>query len=70
LQHFYQVFYEDFDAYLFATNLYDCCNCFCVITTFSNPFKKLAAKNKFFEVIGSLGLLPGFVLPACCFFFR
>jgi hypothetical protein len=34
----------------------------CVITTFSDPFKMLAEKNIFFKKIGSLGLLPGFIL--------
>ena len=59
---FYQVFYEDFDAYLLQPVSMTIAIILCVITTFSNPFKKIAAKNKFFEVIGSLGLLPGFLI--------
>ena len=41
----------------------------CVITTFSNPFKRIAARNKFFEIIGSLGLLPGFVIAGLFAYF-
>jgi hypothetical protein len=59
---FYQVFYEDFDAYMAQPISMTIAIGLCVITTFSNPFKRLAANNKFFEVIGSLGLLPGFVI--------
>ena len=40
----------------------------CVITTFSNPFKRIAANNKFFEVIGSLGLLRFLVAGFVAFF--
>jgi len=59
---FYQVFYEDFDAYLVQPVSMTVAIILCIITTFSNPFKKIAATNKFFEIIGSLGLLPGFVV--------
>ena len=59
---FYQVFFEDFDAYLMQPVSMTVAIILCVITTFSNPFKKIAAKHKFFEIIGSLGLLPGFVI--------
>ena len=31
----------------------------CTITTFSEPFKRLAENNKILKIIGSLGLLPG-----------
>ena len=66
---FYQVFYEDFDAYLMQPVSMTVAIVLCVITTFSNPFKRIAAKNKFFEVIGSLGLLPGFVVAGLVAFF-
>ena len=59
---FYQVFYEDFDSYLLQPISMTVAIVLCVITTFSNPFKKIAAKNKVFEIIGSLGLLPGFLI--------
>jgi len=59
---FYQVFYEDFDAYLVQPVSMTVAIILCIITTFSNPFKKIATTNKFFEIIGSLGLLPGFVV--------
>jgi hypothetical protein len=66
---FYQVFFEDFDAYLLQPVSMTVAIVLCVITTFSNPFKRIAAKNKFFEVIGSLGLLPGFVVAGLVAFF-
>ncbi len=59
---FYQVFFEDFDSYLAQPISMTIAIVLCVITTFSNPFKRLALKNKFFSVVGSLGLLPGFVI--------
>ena len=59
---FYQVFYKDFDEFLVQPISMTIAIVLCVITTFSNPFKKLAAKNKFFDVVSSLGLLPGFVI--------
>ena len=59
---FYQVFYEDFDAYMAQPVSMTIAIALCVITTFSNPFKRLAVNNKFFEIVGSLGLLPGFVI--------
>jgi hypothetical protein len=34
----------------------------CILTTFSDPFKRLAAKNIFFQKVASLGLLPGFLI--------
>ena len=66
---FYQVFFEDFDAYLLQPVSMTVAIVLCVITTFSNPFKRIAAKNKLFEVIGSLGLLPGFVVAGLVAFF-
>ena len=59
---FYQVFYVDFEAYLVQPISMTIAIVLCVITTFSNPFKKIATKNKFFEMVGSLGLLPGFLI--------
>ena len=44
---FYQVFFEDFDAYLMQPVSMTVAIVLCVITTFSNPFKRIAAKNKF-----------------------
>ena len=41
----------------------------CVITTFSDPFKKLAQKNILFKKVGSLGLLPGFIIAALVAYF-
>ena len=41
----------------------------CTITTFSEPFKRLAESNKILKIIGSLGLLPGFILAAIVGYF-
>jgi len=41
----------------------------CVITTFSDPFKKLAERNIFIKKVGSLGLLPGFIIAALVAYF-
>ncbi len=59
---FYQVFYEDFASYEAQPISMTVAIVLCVITTFSNPFKKLALKSNFFKILGSLGLLPGFVI--------
>ena len=41
----------------------------CTITTFSEPFKRLAQKNKILKIIGSLGLLPGFLVAGTVGYF-
>ena len=61
---FYQVFVTDLDKLMVQPVSMVLAISLCVITTFSEPFKKLALKNNFFKIIGSLGLLPGFVLAA------
>ena len=61
---FYQVFVTDLDKLMIQPISMGLAISLCVITTFSEPFKRLALNNKFFKVIGSLGLLPGFVLAA------
>lgn len=61
---FYQVFVTDLDKLMIQPISMGLAISLCVITTFSEPFKKLAINNKFFKVVGSLGLLPGFVLAA------
>ena len=61
---FYQVFVTDLDKLLLQPISMFVGISVCVITTFSDPFKKLAANNRFFSKLGSLGLLPGFVLAA------
>jgi len=66
---FYQVFYVDIAQFEKAPVSLTLAIVLCVITTFSNPFKKLAARNKFFEIIGSLGLLPGFVIAGLAAYF-
>ena len=59
---FYQVFVTDMDKLMLQPVSMAVAIILCVITTFSDPFKKLAEKNMFFKKIGSLGLLPGFIL--------
>ena len=59
---FYQVFVTDMDKLMLQPISMAVAIILCVITTFSDPFKKLAEKNIFFKKIGSLVLLPGFIL--------
>ena len=59
---FYQVFVTDFDKLMIQPISMAFAISLCVITTFSDPFKKLAMNNTFFKKVGSLGLLPGFVI--------
>ncbi|RZO25727.1 MAG: hypothetical protein EVA95_03215 [SAR86 cluster bacterium] len=60
---FYQIFFSDFERYIGNTPVaMTTILIICTITTFSEPFKKLANKNKALKIIGSLGLLPGFIL--------
>ena len=59
---FYQVFFEDFETYMLQPISMTVAITLCVITTFSNPYKLLASKSKFFAIVGSLGLLPGFLI--------
>ena len=59
---FYQVFVTDMDKLMLQPISMAVAIILCVITTFSDPFKSLAEKNIFFKKIGSLGLLPGFIL--------
>ena len=59
---FYQVFITDIDKLMMQPISMVVAISLCVITTFSDPFKKLALNNGFFKKLGSLGLLPGFVI--------
>ena len=59
---FYQVFITDIDKLMMQPISMIVAISLCVITTFSDPFKKLALNNNFFKKAGSLGLLPGFVI--------
>ena len=59
---FYQVFITDIDKLMMQPISMIVAISLCVITTFSDPFKKLALNNNFFKKLGSLGLLPGFVI--------
>ena len=62
---FYQVFFKEFDArYMEQPIAMTVALAICILTTFSEPFKRLAASNKIFQKISSLGLLPGFLIAA------
>ena len=62
---FYQIFFSDFDRYIGNAPIsMISALVICTITTFSEPFKRLAQKNKVLSIIGSLGLLPGFIVAA------
>lgn len=62
---FYQIFFSDFDRYIGNAPIsMISALIICTITTFSEPFKRLAQKNKALSIIGSLGLLPGFIVAA------
>ncbi len=53
---FYQVFFKEFDAkYMDQPIAMTIAIVLCILTTFSDPFKKLASKNVFFQKISSLG---------------
>ena len=62
---FYQIFFSDFERYIGnAPVSMISALLICTITTFSEPFKRLAQNNKILALIGSLGLLPGFIAAA------
>ena len=62
---FYQVFFKEFDSkYMEQPVAMTIALAICILTTFSQPFKHLAASNKIFQKISSLGLLPGFLIAA------
>ena len=62
---FHQIFFSDFDRYIGNAPIsMISALLICTVTTFSEPFKRLAQKNKILAVIGSLGLLPGFIVAA------
>jgi hypothetical protein len=66
---FYQVFITDMDKLMLQPISMAVAIILCVITTFSDPFKKLAERNIFIKKVGSLGLLPGFIIAASCSIF-
>jgi len=66
---FYQVFITDMDKLMLQPLSMAVAIILCVITTFSDPFKKLAERNIFIKKVGSLGLLPGFIIAALVAYF-
>ena len=67
---FYQIFFSDFERYIGNAPVSMISALFiCTITTFSEPFKRLAQNNKILALIGSLGLLPGFIVAAIVGYF-
>ena len=62
---FYQIFFSDFERYIGETPVAMLTILIiCTITTFSEPYKRIAEHNKILKIIGSLGLLPGFLIAA------
>jgi|TARA_Y100001949_G_scaffold169869_1_gene170349 hypothetical protein len=62
---FYQVFFKEFDSrYMEQPIAMTVALTICILTTFSEPFKRLAASNRIFQKISSLGLLSGFLIAA------
>jgi hypothetical protein len=60
---FYQIFFSDYERYIGDTPVaMFTILIICTITTFSEPFKRLAERNRILKIIGSLGLLPGFMI--------
>ena len=60
---FYQIFFSDFERYIGNTPVAMITILIvCTVTTFSEPFKRISKKNKILGIIGSLGLLPGFLI--------
>ena len=60
---FYQIFFSDYERYIGDTPVaMFTILIICTITTFSEPFKRLAESNRILKIIGSLGLLPGFII--------
>ena len=66
---FYQVFITDMDKLMLQPISMAVAIILCVITTFSDPFKKLTERNIFIKKVGSLGLLPGFIIAALVAYF-
>lgn len=67
---FYQIFFSDYDRYIGSAPIsMIIILSICTITTFSEPFKRLAENNKILKIIGSLGLLPGFLLAGIVGYF-
>ena len=62
---FHQIFFSDYERYIGDAPIsMILALVICSVTTFSEPFKRMALKNKVLQVIGSLGLLPGFIVAA------
>tara|TARA_B100000945_G_scaffold1674_1_gene1452 strand:+ start:780 stop:2135 length:1356 start_codon:yes stop_codon:yes gene_type:complete len=62
---FHQIFFSDYERYIGDAPIsMILALVICSVTTFSEPFKRMAAKNKVLQIIGSLGLLPGFIVAA------
>ena len=57
-----RVFIDDAERFLLEQPIATTVACaICLIFTFSIPMQKLKARNKFFFMLGALGLLPGFI---------
>ena len=62
---FHQIFFSDYERYIGDAPIsMILALVICSVTTFSEPFKRMATKNKILQIVGSLGLLPGFIVAA------
>lgn len=60
-----RVFIDDADKFLLEQPIATTLACaICLIFTFSIPMQKLKERNRFFFMLGALGLLPGFLIAA------
>lgn len=60
-----RVFIDDAERFLLEQPIATVLACaICLIFTFSVPMQKLKARNRFFFMLGALGLLPGFLIAA------
>ena len=67
---FYQIFFSEYERYIGDTPVaMFTILIICTITTFSEPFKRLSENNKILRIIGSLGLLPGFMIATLIGYF-
>ena len=67
---FHQIFFSDYERYIGSAPIsMIIILSICTITTFSEPFKRLAENNKTLKIIGSLGLLPGFLVAGIVGYF-
>ena len=67
---FYQIFFSDYDRYIGSAPIsMIIILSICTITTFSEPFKRLAENNKILKIIGSLRFITWFLVAGIVGYF-